>query len=93
MGTVSILGKNRELFNVRYGKEIEERGGIYRQILFHRNDELGNLIGEKELYFRCDGDYIIPEFHSTADVRRFWSYANHAKLNVKVKTMYDVVEY
>ena len=34
----------------------------------------------------------VPEFRTYEDVRRFWSYPNHAKLEVKTKTIYDVKE-
>ena len=52
----------------------------------------GKLITERELLFRTGDGYVVPEFRTYEDVRRFWSYPNRAKLEVKRKMIYDVKE-
>lgn len=76
---------------VRFG---ETRIGLPGQqpVKFLKYDEAGKLIAESELLFRTGDGYVVPEFRTYEDVRRFWSYPNRAKLEVKTKTIYDVKE-
>ena len=59
---------------------------------FFTYDEAGKLITERELLFRTGDGYVVPEFRTYEDVRRFWGYPNRAKLEVKRKMIYDVKE-
>ena len=72
----------------------ETRIGISGQqpVKFLKYDEAGKLIAERELMFRTGDEYVVPEFRTYEDVRRFWSYPNRAKLEVRTKTIYDVKE-
>lgn len=72
----------------------ETRIGLPGQqpVKFLKYDEAGKLITERELLFRTGDGYVVPEFRTYEDVRRFWSYPNRAKLEVKRKMIYDVKE-
>lgn len=72
----------------------ETRIGISGQqpVKFLKYDEAGKLIAERELMFRTGDEYVVPEFRTYEDVRRFWSYPNRAKLEVRTKTIYAVKE-
>lgn len=61
-------------------------------VKFLKYDEAGKLITERELLFRTGDGYVVPEFRTYEDVRRFWSYPNRAKLEVKRKMIYNVKE-
>jgi len=76
---------------VRFG---ETRIGFSGQqpVKFLKYDEAGKLITERELLFRTGDGYVVPEFRTYEDVRRFWGYPNRAKLEVKRKMIYDVKE-
>ena len=76
---------------VRFG---EIRIGLSGQQLveFLKYDETNKLIAERELLFRTGDGYVVPEFITYEDVRRFWSYPNRAKLEVRTKIIYDVKE-
>lgn len=76
---------------VRFG---EIRIGLSGQqpVEFLKYDETNKLIAERELLFRTGDGYVVPEFITYEDVRRFWSYPNRAKLEVRTKTIYDVKE-
>lgn len=76
---------------VRFG---ETRIGLPGQqpVKFLKYDEAGKLITERELLFRTGDGYVVPEFRTYEDVRRFWCYPNRAKLEVKRKMIYDVKE-
>ena len=63
-----------------------------QSVKFLKYDEAGKLITERELLFRTGDGYAVPEFRTYKDVRRFWSYPNRAKLEVKRKMIYDVKE-
>lgn len=81
--------------NAKYIVRFSEiRIGIPGQqhVKFLKYDEAGKLITERGLLFRTGDEYIVPEFRTYEDVRRFWSYPNRAKLEVKTKTIYDVKE-
>lgn len=86
----TIIHENAK-YIVRFG---EIRIGLPGQqpVKFLKYDEAGKLIAERALLFRTGDGYIVPEFRTYEDVRRFWSYPNRAKLEVKRKMIYDVKE-
>ena len=95
-GTKEMIKENTIIhgnakYIVRFG---EPRIGILGQqpVKFLKYDEADKLIAERELLFRTGDGYVVPEFRTYEDVRRFWSYPNRAKLEVKTKTIYDVKE-
>ena len=64
----------------------------YQEVRFFAYDEVGKLIVERELLFRCNPGFIVPRFETYEEIRKFWSYPNHARLEVQPKTIYDIRE-
>lgn len=81
--------------NTRFVVKYENpRIGLFgrQPVRFLKYDEAGKLIADRELLFRNDNGCIVPKFTSYEEVRKFWSYPNHAKLDVRTKTIYDIRE-
>ena len=49
-------------------------------------------IGKRSLLFKREPGFVTPGFATYAEVRKFWNYPDNAKLEVRVKQTYDVVE-
>ena len=64
----------------------------YQEVRLLAYDEVGKLIVERELLFRCNPGFIVPRFETYEETRKFWSYPNHARLEVQTKTIYDIRE-
>lgn len=81
--------------NTRFVVKYENpRIGLFgrQSVRFLKYDEAGKLIADRELLFRNDNGCIVQKFTSYEEVRRFWGYPNHAKLDVRTKTIYDIRE-
>lgn len=78
-----------ELMN---GCRIADNCPNYRKVKFVKLDEADKVITDRMLYFRSDDGFVVPKFETYEEVRRFWSYPNGAKLDVKTKVVYDVKE-
>ena len=76
---------------IRFGETLIGLSG-QQPVKFLKYDEAGKLIAERELLFRTGDEYVVPEFRTYEAVKRFWSYPNRAKLEVRTKTIYDVKE-
>ena len=92
MSIKNTIKKGNATYEVKYaGVQIGEPAS-YQRMLFRKYDETGKLIVERELFFRCNIGFVTPEFDDYEVIRRFWSYPNHARLEVKAKMLYDVKE-
>ena len=47
---------------------------------------------KRSLLFKREPGFVTPGFATYAEVRKFWNYPDNAKLEVRVKQTYDVVE-
>lgn len=74
------------------GKGGKDEMASYQEVRLFAYDEVGKLIVERELLFRCNPGFIVPRFETYEEIRKFWSYPNHARLEVQPKTIYDIRE-
>lgn len=52
----------------------------------------GNQLAREACFLNASPDFVTPGFATYAEVRKFWNYPDNAKLEVRVKQTYDVVE-
>ena len=78
-----------ELMN---GCRVADNCPNYRKVRFVKLDEADKVIADRVLHFRSDEGFVVPSFQTYEEVRRFWSYPNGAKLDVRTKIVYDVKE-
>ena len=79
-------------YDVVFSGRIEENVNTYDIVSFVRYDEKRKPIGKKSLLFRREPGFVTPGFATYAEVRKFWNYPDNAKLEVRVRQTYDVVE-
>lgn len=79
-------------YDVVFSGRIGEHGNTYDIVNFVRYDEKRKPIDKRSLLFRREPGFVTPGFASYAEVRKFWNYQDNAKLEVRVKQTYDVVE-
>lgn len=92
MSIKNTIKKGNTTYEVKYAGVWIGEPASYQRMLLRKYDETGKLIVERELFFRCNVGFVTPEFDDYEVIRRFWSYPNHARLEVKAKMLYDVKE-
>lgn len=72
-----IVGKYNVTFFDVYDKDIPYQGVTVDE--FDKNDKL--IEGSrKTVYFRVDGNYIVPSFNTEIEVNNLSTYKNHSRL-------------
>lgn len=92
MSNKNTITNGNATYEVKYAGAWIGKDVSYQRVLFYKYDEAGKLIVKRELFFKCNTGFITPTFNDYESIRRFWSYPNHARLEVKAKMIYDVKE-
>ena len=79
-------------YDVVFSGRIGEKCKTYDIVNIVRYDERRKPIGKRSLLFKREPGFVTPGFATYAEVRKFWNYPDNAKLEVRVKQTYDVVE-
>lgn len=79
-------------YDVAFSGRIGEKGNTYDIVNIVRYDERRKPINKRNLLFKCEPGFVTPGFATYAEVRKFWCYPDSAKLEVRVRQTYNVVE-
>ncbi len=79
-------------YDIVFSGRIGEKCKTYDIVNIVRYDERRKPIGKRSLLFKREPGFVTPGFATYAEVRKFWNYPDNAKLEVRVKQTYDVVE-
>ena len=77
MNKIKIVGKYNITFFDVYDKKVPYQGVTIEE--FDKNDKFVEG-SKKTVYFRVDGNYIIPSLNTEQEINNLSAYKNHSRL-------------